>query len=614
MARYTEGDRNLIDETADALRRDCFVDDGSVLFPGESVWTVENLAELQEKFVDNQVEDRRTFEQKLEQQLSDASSPSRQLFSELLLTYALFVSGLLRPRTKRELVALPLKFHDESLPTDSTALRALEQGIGNPGAGFSMRRPDELIFLIEMAVRIKSLDPEQREEILGDDPWMFARWLDREVPGSSSRQMRHLLPHLFYPDFYERVGSGDHKRQIARTFEGLIEDEREFENQDELLYEVRQRLEDLLRSKVEDVESLDYYRPPLERAWRGSGSEDLDTVEFKGQIVLYGPPGTGKTYAAKNIAEQLIRRAALRTFGAIKYFERQALIDSAIRDNVHRLQLHPGYSYEEFIRGLHLDEGSRTVYRPGFLAQLAHQMSGETQDRLPHVVILDEMNRADLSRVFGEAFSLLENRDEVIELPMSLATPQAGHQGTSELDAPTDRLELPKDLYFVGTMNLIDQSVEQVDFALRRRFLWKPMRFDNEALIEVLSERWERHVPQVPWDRVESEMIQLAENAQQLNETIRHTDQLGSQYEIGHTYFFDLVELTAKSFGRSFGRQQHTFLWKKQGNPRQPLDDLWRLSLQPLLEQYLAGLDASEQERLLSDFEKAFKQPPPHHG
>lgn len=89
-------------------------------------------------------------------------------------------------------------------------------------------------------------------------------------------------------------------------------------------------------------------------------------------------------------------------------------------------------------------------------------------------------------------------------------------------------------------MNLIDQSVEQVDFALRRRFLWKPMGFDKDVLLDVLGERWASLVPHVPWDRVEAEMIKVADNAEQLNVAIHNTDQLGPQYEIGHNVLLRL--------------------------------------------------------------------------
>src|SRR5690606_16135329 len=126
----------------------------------------------------------------------------------------------------------------------------------------------------------------------------------------------------------------------------------------------------------------------------------------------------------------------------VEYFERQDAVDAAVADNVHRLQLHPAYSYEEFIRGLHLDDNSRTVYRPGFLPRLVHQMAQDQDGGLPHVVILDEMNRADLSRVFGEAFSLLENRGEITELPMSLAdTPDETDSQSGSI--PVDNLTIP---------------------------------------------------------------------------------------------------------------------------------------------------------------------------
>ena len=120
----------------------------------------------------------------------------------------------------------------------------------------------------------------------------------------------------------------------------------------------------------------------------------------------------------------------------------------------------------------------KTAYEDGYLLRLVQEIKDEAPDGeepLPWVLILDELNRADLSRVFGEAFSVLEDRDSPVELP------------GVEPGEPISTLQLPEHLFVIGTMNLIDQSLEQIDFALRRRFFWQRSSFDPTRLEEVLS-------------------------------------------------------------------------------------------------------------------------------
>src|SRR5205823_689632 len=106
---------------------------------------------------------------------------------------------------------------------------------------------------------------------------------------------------------------------------------------------------------------------------------------------------------------------------------------------------------------------------------------------LPWVLILDEINRSDLSRLFGEVFSILEDRTAKVKLPI---------QG----NGLRETVSMPGDLYLIGTMNLIDVSVEQLDFALRRRFLWLPRGFERDAIPEVVAERWaKRDLVRRPW-------------------------------------------------------------------------------------------------------------------
>jgi 5-methylcytosine-specific restriction enzyme B len=216
---------------------------------------------------------------------------------------------------------------------------------------------------------------------------------------------------------------------------------------------------------------------------------------------------------------------------------------------------------------------------------------------VPFVLILDELNRADLSKVLGECFSLLEDRDKPVQL--------AG------LDAKPREVSVPQQLHFIGTMNLIDQSLEQVDFALRRRFLWFPRGFDGERLVEISRARWqelrEQQRVKKDWERFASEFEVLAQRAQLINGEIAKHPSLGPQYEVGHTYFCDAVYFIQKDLDARPGRQ--FVLFSSKGNGRDStVGALWKYSLKPLLEQYLSGVDTAEKDRFLARTEDLLTQ------
>ena len=164
-------------------------------------------------------------------------------------------------------------------------------------------------------------------------------------------------------------------------------------------------------------------------------SSYLDDVDWllrdRKQLVFYGPPGTGKTYVAEAFAEWF----------------------AGSRDRVETIQFHPSYAYEDFVEGIRpkLDATElRYALVPGVLRRFADQAE---KDSRPHVLIIDEINRANLARVFGELLYLLEYRDRTVRLPYS-----------------QEAFGLPGNLYVIGTMNTADRSIALVDFALRRRF------------------------------------------------------------------------------------------------------------------------------------------------
>lgn len=599
MARYTEHDRRVIDQVAERWRDECLIEDGSLLFPGEAIWSLEATQELVERFVDNELTDSRTFDEKLIVQLEPASTSAKRLMAEVIAVYFLFTSSV-SGRRKREVVDGVLAFAgDDPLRPDGDVGEAFDNGIGGPGQAFNSYRPVLLAYLISFARRFKAIDDHEERQLYLSDPWEFKAWLvgENDDADGGRQMMRELVLHLLFPDDFERIASGDHKAAIRDALEGLLTESHE--DIDRSLLAIRERVAELVSDPVAKFGALDFYKPGLRETWDPSegGEEDDDTgishlaaLEIKRQAVLYGPPGTGKTHEAKDLARRLLRHQALLRWGAVVYFENLERIEEFADKQVRRLQLHQAYSYEDFVRGLRIADGGATVPQDGYLLNLIEEIEGDQAaqrdagglDPLPWVLLLDEMNRVDLSRLLGECFAALEDRDAEVDLP------------ALDPGGKVRRLRIPPDLYFIGTLNLIDQSVEQLDFALRRRFLWLRSGFRAEVIPEVVEQRWKREPRSGhhEWWRLRDEVDRLAGRAAELNAEIAGSRLLGEQYELGHTYFFDVAAFIARwpKVGAR-GHRPRGYLWKTGGDPQPPIRDLWRHSLRPLLSEYLAGID-----------------------
>lgn len=195
---------------------------------------------------------------------------------------------------------------------------------------------------------------------------------------------------------------------------------------------------------------------------RGFVEEVVALLEEKKQVVFYGPPGTGKTYFARKLAEMLVPDA-----------ERRPIV-----------QFHPSTSYEDFFEGYRpeVDSAGLMSYRlqPGPLAELAAR-AGDAPGRR-HLMIIDEINRANLPKVLGELLFLFEYRDTPVRT----------------LYRPDDPFELPKDIWFIGTMNTADRSIALVDAALRRRFHFIPF-FPESGPLEGLLGRWLEREGEPAW-------------------------------------------------------------------------------------------------------------------
>jgi 5-methylcytosine-specific restriction protein B len=175
----------------------------------------------------------------------------------------------------------------------------------------------------------------------------------------------------------------------------------------------------------------------------------------KGQVILYGPPGTGKTYRALAVADELAARHAFKkSFVDLTAYERKTVIDG---DGLVRVcTFHPGWGYEDFIEGLRpTTVNGQMVFEPrdGLFKRLCAD-AGKQSNR-NFFLVVDEINRGDLPRIFGELLTTIEydKRDRQITLPVT---------GTF--------FSVPKNVFIVGTMNTADRSISIMDSALRRRF------------------------------------------------------------------------------------------------------------------------------------------------
>ncbi|HRN51917.1 MAG TPA: AAA family ATPase [Gemmatimonadaceae bacterium] len=205
----------------DAWRERCLLKDGSALSDG-SVWTTDNVTALITHFVDKPDEGDRSFLLKLQDQLASAPKGASQLAAEMLWLMMLFPDRI-GGDSKRTLVQTVWDWSGAKLPDGHPLLAGLDEGIGSTGTAYNTRRPFELMLLVRFAAAWKGL-PMQEQQALLAEPMAFAEWFDR-LPEVDGKQIRHILLHLLFPEYFPRVGSRGHKRQIDDAFRYLLSPE-----------------------------------------------------------------------------------------------------------------------------------------------------------------------------------------------------------------------------------------------------------------------------------------------------------------------------------------------------------------------------------------------------
>ncbi len=325
-------------------------------------------------------------------------------------------------------------------------------------------------------------------------------------------------------------------------------------------------------------------------------------LKNKKQVILTGAPGTGKTYLAKEVAASLIFPEmdidqALKKMLTIMQEDEKRENGEPKQSQYSFRQFHPGYDYSDFVEGLKPEvkngkpsferkdgvfmdfckKARKAIEDDQDLVESATDESNKAEakknldkacDKHPYVMVIDEINRADLSRVFGELFYGLEKdyRGEIIPTQYDYLPGDSDNQDLADFS-------IPPNVYIIGTMNFIDRSVESMDFALRRRFAWKEITIeDSKVILEKCIK--DPEIRELIIQLMKEVNTQIVNGNGMLN--------LGNEYCLGASYFKD--ELTK--------------------------DELWKYQLSPILNEYRRSCrqKSIELETLKAEFGRIYDE------
>lgn len=263
----------------------------------------------------------------------------------------------------------------------------------------------------------------------------------------------------------------------------------------------------------------------------------VELLRRKRNLILQGPPGVGKTFVAKRVAEAIAGKSA--------------------NDRIEMVQFHPSYSYEDFIQGYRPSVDGFEL-RDGVFFRFCQE--ARSQADTPFVFVIDEINRGDLAKIFGELLLLIERdkRGEDFALPLT-------YSGTS-----STAFFVPENIHLLGLMNTADRSLALVDYALRRRFVFYDLKpqFGSETFRRFLT----RHgAADDLVDRIISSMTQLN------SDLAADSRNFGPGWEIGHSFFCPQDGQVADK------------VW---------LDDVLTYEIEPLLREYFVDDPDEAVERL----------------
>lgn len=317
------------------------------------------------------------------------------------------------------------------------------------------------------------------------------------------------------------------------------------------------KLRPSLKEAISELEQEGFFDELRNRILEGFSGDKMsyDTTEIKKlleenkQIILTGAPGTGKTFLSRQIAEELVKKELGKG-------NNEDLTEDERKEYIHFCQFHPSYDYTDFVEGLRPKKlGDNSIgfeRKDGIFKEFCKKAINEPDKKF--VFMIDEINRGDISKIFGELFYAI---DPGYRGEKGKTDTQYQNLLKDNNDDPyKDGFYVPDNVYIIGTMNDIDRSVESMDFAIRRRFIWYPINPEDtqDAILEKTLNA--------------DDAISLMKV---INKKIKSIDGLGEAFQLGASYF------KAK---------------EREGEEKTEvnLEYVWEYRVKPLLKEYLRGL------------------------
>lgn len=555
---------------------------------------------LVDNFIDNGYSGKASFIDKIKHQLiTQPKIPSNtdtvkknaiEVLAHVVWLWRLVPSnGIMSSTVKSVKEVLDL---DEALKIDLSSNLFFNKdikGIAKTGTYYNTNKPFELAFVIKfLESYIKNTDKKTEVELLnkiGDISIITTGDLNEKKEFTLQEDKKNnpkvasifnALLFFFEPDNYEAIVSNSHKKDIVKAFKYLLDEKCTYTFKPEIDSQIKCIKEKLDLNKKSHL--YYFYLDEIKEQWNPS-------ILPAKNVIYYGAPGTGKTYNILELVKAKVNAQCLKGECQEEYYE--------------VVQFHPSYSYEDFIDGIKpVKSGDdNSIINLKLLDGVFKKMCQRAYEELKSnpinpkkfYFIADEINRAELSRVFGELLLCIEEDKRLKFKDGKLEGVKIKTQNSSSweecnavvtIDDNSCKKEsklyfgVPENIYFLATMNDIDKSIDSFDLALRRRFKWVHKSCDYDVIYNKLLEQGVNDDDIVLYVSDDKEHMG---RCNLLNQYISKTLNLGSSYELGHSYFMNI-----KTHGNTI--------------PENAYENLFDQEIAPLVSEYLRAEISSPKE------------------